>query len=62
MNDELREIIRRIPAEAFRSPRNQLAALSYVERLRWLQQAALFVWKYKGVAPVQQPAKEPPTP
>lgn len=62
MNDELREKIRQIPAEEFKEPRNQLSGLSYAERLRWLQQTALFVWRYKGVAPVHQPAKKPPTP
>ena len=62
MNEALQAAIRRIPAKAFRESRDQLSGLSYAERLRWLQQTAYFVWKYKGVATVQLREKTPPTP
>ena len=35
---------------AFREPENQLVALSPLQRLRWLQQTAYFIWKHKGAA------------
>jgi hypothetical protein len=47
MADSLAEIIRAIPAEAFREPQNPLESMTYLERLRWLQQTAYFVWKHR---------------
>jgi hypothetical protein len=50
MDDELREAIRKLPDDAFREPENRFTSISPLERLRWLQQTAFFVWKFKGAA------------
>ncbi len=50
MDERLREVIGGIPDDAFREHGGAFALLSPFERLRWLQQTALFVWKYKGAA------------
>jgi hypothetical protein len=50
MTEELREAIRRLPEDAFKEPKASFANLDYLERLRWLQQTAYFVWKFKGAA------------
>ncbi|MDD5306193.1 MAG: hypothetical protein PHU25_02620 [Deltaproteobacteria bacterium] len=50
MSDNLADIIRAIPEEAFREPRNPLESLTSLERLRWLQQTAYFIWRHKGAA------------
>ncbi len=50
MTEDLKETIRRIPEEAFRETEEPLANLSYLERLRWLEQTAYFIWKFKGTA------------
>lgn len=50
MARRLEDIVRSLPAERFAEPRNDFARLSPIERLRWLQQTAWFVWKHKGAA------------
>lgn len=50
MSEDFKEILREIPEEAFQELRNPLEALSYLERIRWLQQTAYFIWKHKGAA------------
>ena len=50
MADDLAAVIRAVPEEAFRAPRNPLEGMSSLERLRWLQQTAYFIWKHKGAA------------
>jgi len=50
MPDDLAGIIRAIPEEAFRETPNRLEGLTSLERLRWLQQTACFIWRYKGAA------------
>ena len=50
MSEELRDLIRSLPDEAFREPEGRFASLSPLQRLRWLQQTAYFVWRYKGAA------------
>jgi hypothetical protein len=50
MPEDLARIIRDLPPDAFQEPSNRLEALTYLQRLHWLQQTAYFIWKYKGVA------------
>lgn len=50
MAKDVAEDIRAIPEEAFRERPDPLRRLTYLERLRWLQQTAYFIWKYKGAA------------
>lgn len=50
MSDDLAALIRSIPEEAFREPHNQLEGLTALERLRWLQQTAWFIWRHQGAA------------
>lgn len=50
MNEDIRGNIESLPREEFREHREGLRNLSPTERLRWLQQTALFVWRYRGVA------------
>jgi hypothetical protein len=54
MPEDLAEIIRALPAEAFREPPDRLAGMTHLERLRWLQQTACFVWKHKGAAQAER--------
>lgn len=57
MVEDLAKTIRALPEEAFREPPEPLLGMSYLERLRWLQQTAYFIWKYKGAArPNHSPA------
>ena len=56
MDSDLEQLIRSIPREAFQDPHSGFAELSPIERLRWLQQTAWFVWKYKGAARRDDPA------
>jgi hypothetical protein len=58
LTGDLADIIRATPEEAFREPRNPLENMSALERLRWLQQTAYFIWKHKGV--VRTRRKETP--
>lgn len=50
MTDSWVERIRAVPAEKFEQPQSSLAELSPLQRLRWLEQTAYFVWKHKGAA------------
>ncbi|MFH2006088.1 MAG: hypothetical protein ABI333_05830 [bacterium] len=50
MDRNLGQLIRSIPSAAFREPEDGFTKLSPLERLRWLQQTALFVWKQGGAA------------
>lgn len=50
MNDQLKELIEAIPSEAFRDDPDGFLSLTPVERLRWLQHTAWFIWKHKGAA------------
>jgi hypothetical protein len=50
MSEDLAEVIRAIPEEAFREPRNPLENLTHLERLRWLEQTAYFIWKHKDAS------------
>jgi len=50
MTEDLAEVIRAIPEEAFREPPSRFSELSPLERLRWLQHTAYFVFKHKGAA------------
>jgi hypothetical protein len=50
MPDDLVALIRSIPEQAFREPENTLDGLTCLERLRWLQQTAWFIWRHKGAA------------
>ena len=50
LSRDLAGIIRAIPEEAFREPQNPLESMTYLERLRWLQQTAYFIWRHKGAA------------
>jgi len=50
MTDDTETRIRQLPASAFRDTPKRLLALSHLERLRWLQQTAYFVYKYRGAA------------
>ena len=50
MAEDLARTIRALPEEAFQEPPAPLLGVSYLERLRWLQQTAYFIWKYKGAA------------
>ena len=50
MNEELRKLIDSLPPDAFQEDRNRFSRLSPIERLRWLQQTAWFIWKHKGAA------------
>jgi hypothetical protein len=53
--EDLASVVRALPEEAFREPPDRLLCLSPLERLRWLQQTAYFIWKYKGAARQGQP-------
>jgi hypothetical protein len=48
MGDDLATIIRAMPDDAFREPDDPLKDLSQLDRLRWLQQTAHFIWRNKG--------------
>jgi len=48
--EELLGVIRGMSEEAFREPDDGFASLSPLERLRWLQQTAHFVWRFGGAA------------
>lgn len=50
MTDDTQSRIRALPDSAFRDTPNRLLSLSYLERLRWLQQTAYFVYRYRGAA------------
>jgi hypothetical protein len=50
MSDDLRDVILALPEEAFCEPEGRFASLTHLQRLRWLQQTAYFVWKYRGAA------------
>ena len=50
MPEDVAGIIRDLPDGAFREPSNRLRAMTYQERLAWLQQTAYFVWRYRGAA------------
>ena len=50
MSEGIAGIIRALPQEAFREPSNRLAGLTCLEKIRWLQQTAYFIWKHKGAA------------
>jgi len=50
MTEELVSAVRAVPEEAFREPPHPLDDLSHLERLRWLQETARFVWKHRGAA------------
>jgi hypothetical protein len=50
MGDGFADLVRAIPAESFREPASGLAHLTGLERLRWLQQTARFVWMHRGAA------------
>ena len=50
MTDDAQRKIRALPDSAFRDTPNRLLTLSYLERLRWLQQTAYFVYRYRGAA------------
>lgn len=57
--DAIHEMIRALPKEAFQEPSDAFLRLTPLERLRWLQETALFIWKYKGIAQTQ--TREPST-
>ena len=48
MIEDPEKMIRVLPEDAFREPTNPLSRLSPLERLRWLQQTAYFIWRFKG--------------
>jgi len=50
MNSELERLIRSIPPEEFQNPGDDFAGLSPLDRIRWIQQTAWFVWKFGGAA------------
>ena len=50
MAEDLVASVRAVPAEAFREPPRAFEELSPLERLRWLQETARFVWKHRGAA------------
>jgi hypothetical protein len=50
MNEELVQLIESVPSDAFKDHRVRFADLSPLERLRWLQQTAWFIWRHKGAA------------
>lgn len=50
MGDDLHDVVRGLPDEAFSERDSGFASLSPLERLRWLQQTAHFVWRFKGAA------------
>jgi len=50
MAEDLVDIVRAVPEESFREPPYPLDDLSHLERLRWLQETARFVWKHRGTA------------
>ncbi len=55
MAEDLAGLIRSLPSEAFRDPPDRLLGLTFLERLRWLQETAYFVWKHKGAARARAP-------
>jgi hypothetical protein len=50
MAEDLVACVRAVPEEAFREPPHPLEGLTHLERLRWLQETARFVWKHRGAA------------
>jgi len=59
MAEDLVACVRAVPEEAFREPLNPLEGMSHLERLRWLQETARFVWKHRGAAR-REVAPKPP--
>ena len=50
MNSKLEQLIHSIPADEFQDSGDNFTELSPIERIRWIQQTAWFIWKYKGAA------------